>query len=181
MSLHSLCCVKLWKFHLPKNGGRYDTASRKGLVSTCLSAGSCLNWCSISRAMSLVRTKSYLWNDSNGLSTHHCWFTVTPGETVCVPYPTLREPVRAHTHTRHLYWTHVNMQPPAHVIYLVPSQRHLSGERTHKQHLWESPEPKDERLLMSSDQLTLGFHMLLYWQLMDFCGISQNENFAKLH
>lgn len=43
--------VTLWRLHLPNNGGRCDTASRNGRVSTCLSAGSCLNWCSIKRAI----------------------------------------------------------------------------------------------------------------------------------
>lgn len=78
--------VTLWRLHLPNNGGRYATASRNGRVSTCLSAGSCLNWCSIRRAISEVRARSYLWNKA-------VCRTSTPNllwhqEKRCVPYPT---------------------------------------------------------------------------------------------
>ena len=90
--LQGLYCVTLWKLHLPKKGGRYDTASRNGLVSTCLSAGSCLNWCSINRAISPVRTHSYLWNDRTGCQPLCCRFTVT------------------HTHTHTHRHTHTHMQ-----------------------------------------------------------------------
>ncbi len=120
-------CVTLWKLHLPKKGGRYDTASRNGLVSTCLSAGSCLNWCSINRAIShLVRTHSYLWNDSNRLSPLCCRFTVTPEEAECVCVcvfvcvcvchtPPWESHQHTHTHTdsSHLHWTQVMVEYPA--------------------------------------------------------------------
>lgn len=60
--------VTQWKPHLPQKVGRCDTASRKGLVSTCRSAGSCLNWCSISRAISPVLTQSNYCEDGKALS-----------------------------------------------------------------------------------------------------------------
>lgn len=96
--------VTLWKLHLPNNGGRYATASRKGRVSTCRSAGSCLNWCSIRRAISKVRAHSYLWNNTvcRASTPNLLWHQ----EKVCVrltPPPNTHAPIHACGQSKHTY------------------------------------------------------------------------------
>lgn len=78
--------VTLWRLHLPNNGGRYDTASRNGRVSTCLSAGSCLNWCSIKRA--ILRSVHSLTSGMIQAAEPLFQTYLTPGEAVHVlPHP----------------------------------------------------------------------------------------------
>lgn len=97
--------VTLWRLHLPNNGGRYATASRNGRVSTCLSAGSCLNWCSIRRAISEVCARSYLWNNTvcRASTPNSLWHQ----EKMCVPHPTPEHTCTyagVWTKQTHLHW-----------------------------------------------------------------------------
>lgn len=96
--------VTLWRLHLPNNGGRYDTASRNGRVSTCLSAGICLNWCSIKRAIlrsvhsltsGMIQSAEHLFQTYS--DTRRSCARLTPPLNTQLPMHVCGQSKRAHT------------------------------------------------------------------------------------